>query len=150
MKALILSTVLSCLASVTAAQTALETWEADRTHIFNATEIDPADFVWIGRPIVVFAQSPLDPQFVQQMELLAARPDALAERDVVVIIDTDPAAKSALRMSLRPRAFMLAIIDKEGSTSIRIPAPWDVREISRNIDKTPLRQQEVRERRVAE
>ena len=74
----------------------------------------------------------------------------LAERDVVVIIDTDPAAKSALRMSLRPRAFMLAIIDKEGSTAIRIPAPWDVREISRNIDKTPLRQQEVRERRVAE
>jgi len=45
---------------------------------------------------------------------------------------------------------MLAIIDKEGSTAIRIPAPWDVREISRNIDKTPLRQQEVRERRVAE
>ena len=97
MKALILSAVLTCLASVTAAQTALETWEADRTHIFNATEIDPADFVWIGRPIVVFAQSPLDPQFVQQMELLAARPDALAERDVVVNPDGAPEESEDLR-----------------------------------------------------
>lgn len=150
MKAIILSAVLTCLASVAAAQTALQTWEADRSHIFNATEIDPADFVWIARPIVIFAQSPLDSQFVQQMELLADRPEALAERDVVLIIDTNPAAESALRMSLRPRAFMLAIIDKDGSTAIRKPAPWDVREISRSIDKTPLRQQEVRDRRASE
>lgn len=150
MKALFLSTIISCLATIAAAQTALETWEADRSHIFNAAEIDPADFVWIARPIVVFAQSPLDPLFVQQMELLAARPEELAERDVVVIIDTDPAAASDLRMSLRPRAFMLVIIDKDGRTAIRKPAPWDVREISRTIDKTPLREQEIRDRRVIE
>lgn len=150
MKALILSAVVSCFATFTAAQTALETWEADRSHIFEATEIDPADFVWIARPIVVFAQSPLDPLFVQQMELLADRPEALAERDVVVIVDTDPTAASALRLSLRPRAFMLAVIDKSGRIAIRKPAPWDVREITRSIDKTPLRQQEVRDRRITQ
>lgn len=150
MKAFIISAVLTCFASFAMAQTALETWEADRSHVFEATEIDPAEFVWIGRPIVIFAQSPLDPLFVQQMELLTERPDALAERDVVLIVDTDPEAKSALRMSLRPRAFMLAMIDKDGRTAIRKPAPWDVREISRSIDQTPLRQQEVRDRRVSE
>ncbi|MCE8468096.1 DUF4174 domain-containing protein, partial [Rhodovulum sulfidophilum] len=29
----------------------------------------------------------------------------------------------------------------------RKPMPWNVREISRSIDKIPLRQQEVRDRR---
>jgi len=148
MKAFILGAVVSCFATIGAAQTTVETWQADRTQVFDAVGIDPADFVWIARPLVVFAQSPLDPLFVQQMELLAARPDDLAERDVVIIVDTDPNSGSALRSKLRPRAFMMAIIDKDGRTAIRKPAPWDVREISSSIDKTPLREQEVRDRRV--
>tara|TARA_R110002096_G_scaffold222842_1_gene411718 strand:+ start:557 stop:760 length:204 start_codon:yes stop_codon:yes gene_type:complete len=67
-----------------------------------------------------------------------------------VITDTNPDTPSALRTALRPRGFMLAIIAKDGRTALRKPAPWDVREITRSIDKMPLRQQEIRDRRSVE
>ena len=65
---------------------------------------------------------------------------------MVVITDTDPAAKSELRTKLRPRGFMLALIGKDGTVKLRKPFPWDVRELSRTIDKMPLRKQEIRSR----
>lgn len=150
MKAFILSLILAGTAATAMAQSAVELWQEDRSRIFDATEIDLADFVWVARPIVVFAQTPNDPQFGQQMDLLTARIDELALRDVIVITDTNPDTPSALRTALRPRGFMLAIIAKDGRTALRKPAPWDVREITRSIDKMPLRQQEIRDRRSVE
>jgi hypothetical protein len=35
-------------------------------------------------------------------------------------------------------------MDKDGEVELRKPAPWDVREITRTIDKMPSRQQELR------
>ena len=63
-------------------------------------------FIWRNRPIIVFADSPNDPNFVQQMKYLHARVDDLIERDVVVLVDTDPTAMGPLRENLRPRRFM--------------------------------------------
>jgi hypothetical protein len=93
----------------------------------------------------VFADSPNDPRFNEQMELLAARANDLAERDVVVMIDTAPSANSALRKKLRPRGFMLSLIGKDSGIKLRKPFPWDVRELSRAIDKMPVRKREIRE-----
>jgi hypothetical protein len=108
-----------------------------------------AEFLWLKRPVVVFADSPEDPAYETQMRLLASDPAALEERDVVVLTDTDPAAKSAIRQKLRPRGFSLVIVDKDGEAKLRKPLPWDVREISRAIDKFPLRRQEELERHPA-
>jgi hypothetical protein len=124
---------------------AVALWEADRTRIFDASEVRLEDFTWIARPVVVFADTPADPRFRQQMELIERRIEELAIRDVVVIVDTDPAARSSVRMTLRPRGFMLALVNKEGGVFQRKPAPWDVREITRAIDKLPQRQQELRD-----
>ncbi|MCR8827133.1 DUF4174 domain-containing protein [Pseudosulfitobacter koreensis] len=112
----------------------------------TAGEEDLDQFIWINRPIVVFADSPSDPRYVEQVALLRARADELLERDVVVLLDTDPDARSELRRKLRPRGYMMALIDKDGDVMQRKPFPWDVREITRSIDKTPLRQQELRGR----
>ena len=108
---------------------------------------DLNEFIWEKRPIVVFANSPNDPSFQRQMALLEARKEALAERDVIVLTDTDPGAEGPLRKKLRPRGFALVLIGKDGGVKLRKPAPWDVRELSRVIDKMPMRQQEIRERR---
>jgi len=105
------------------------------------------EYLWLKRPVVVFADSPNDPRFQQQMDLLQERLDDLAVRDVVVLTDTDPSVLSPLREKLRPRGFMLLLIGKDGSVYLRKPFPWSVREISRSIDKMPLRQQEIRDRR---
>lgn len=112
----------------------------------EASSTDLDRFLWTRRPVVVFADTPADPRFQQQMELLGSRPEGLIERDVVVIVDTDPEARSAIRAALRPRGFVLVLIAKDGTVNQRKPFPWDAREIERVIDKWPLRQQEIRER----
>ncbi|SMX28978.1 hypothetical protein TRP8649_03106 [Pelagimonas phthalicica] len=116
------------------------------TLIRDASDTSLEEWAWIKRVVVVFADSPNDPRFAEQMRLIEERPEALLERDVVVITDTDPKARSEVRKALRARGFMLVVLAKDGSVVIRKPAPWDMREISRSIDKLPLRQQEIRER----
>lgn len=114
--------------------------------ILSAENVTLEEFLWIKRPIVVFADSPADPRYVQQMQYLTSDLNALDLRDVVIITDTNPAEGSAARTALRPRGFMLAIIDKDGGVKQRKPLPWSVREISRAIDKMPTRQQEIQDR----
>ncbi|MDJ1008825.1 MAG: DUF4174 domain-containing protein [Paracoccaceae bacterium] len=125
----------------------VERWRADPTTVFDAAEVDLDAFRWIARPVVVFADTPANPAYEEQLELLLARLDDLTDRDVVIITDTDPDGASALRRKLRPRGFMLTLIGKDGEVELRKPRPWDVRELSRSIDKMPLRQQEIREGR---
>lgn len=130
-----------------AADDILTRWEADRNQVFDAAEVDLAALQWVARPIVVFAQTPEDPAFQRQLELLAANQEELAERDVIIIVDTAPETRSQARMQLRPRAFMLVLIGKDGQIKQRKPRPWNVRELSRTIDKMPMRQQEIEDRR---
>ena len=106
---------------------------------------DISVFQWKKRPVLVFANSENDPAYVAQMEYLRDREEELRLRDVIVLTDTDPTARSALRLRMRPRGFMLVLVDKEGQIELRKPFPWDVREITRSIDKMPLRQREIRE-----
>ncbi|WP_370401885.1 DUF4174 domain-containing protein [Sulfitobacter sp. JB4-11] len=110
---------------------------------------DLNEFRWKKRPILVFADSENDPAFIEQMELLSNREEALLERDVIVLIDTDPAARSPLRLKMRPRGFMLTLVGKDGGVKLRKPFPWDVREITRSIDKMPIRQREIRDAKDA-
>ena len=70
----------------------------------------------------------------------------MALRDVIIITDTDPAERNRIcARKLRPRGFMLVLIGKDGGVKLRKPFPWDVRELSRQIDKMPIRQQEIRD-----
>jgi Domain of unknown function (DUF4174) len=108
---------------------------------------DLASLQWQARPLVVFADAPLDPKYVQQMALLEADPEPLAERRVVVLTDTDPAADGPLRQQLRPRGFGLVLIDIDGQVAHRRPVPVTVRELSNMIDRMPSRRQETGSRR---
>jgi hypothetical protein len=114
--------------------------------VMDAAGVTLAEFLWIKRPVLVFADSPNDPSFRRQIELLEADRGELAEYDVVVIADTRPAARSFLRQRFRPRGFSLLILDKDGEVKIRKPLPWDVREITHAIAKFPLTRQEMLER----
>lgn len=114
-----------------------------------AAEVVLGDQLYVKRPIVVFADSPNDPNFVRQMDLLAREYIELDIRDVILVTDTDPAAKSEWRQKLRPRGFSLVIMDKDLRPVVRKPLPWDVREITHAIDKLPLRRQEMLEQNPA-
>lgn len=112
-----------------------------------ATMADLSEFLWKKRPVLVFADSVDDPAYIAQLELLRAREAELIERDVVILTDTDPDARNPLRLQMRPRGFMLMLVGKDGGNRLRKPFPWDVREISRSIDKMPMRQRELRDRK---
>ena len=112
----------------------------------TGAEVTLEAYLYLKRPVVVFADSPNDPNFARQMALLERDVAGLEARDVVVIVDTDPAAKSEIRQKLRPRGFSLVLMDKDLKPVIRKPLPWDVREIVAAIDKFPLRRQEMLER----
>jgi Domain of unknown function (DUF4174) len=110
-----------------------------------ASEVVFADQLYVKRPIVVFADSPNDPNYRRQIDLLSRSLPMLEERDVVIVIDTDPEARSEWRQKLRPRGFSLVIMDKDLKPVVRKPLPWQVREIVAAIDKLPLRRQEMLE-----
>jgi hypothetical protein len=129
-------------------KTVLERWEEDRTQVFDGAEIVLDDLNWVARPLVVFADTPEDPRFKQQMDLLLADTERLAVRDVIIITDTNRAEMSDVRTTLRPRGYMMALVGKDGRVALRKPEPYDVRELSRSIDKMPLRQQEISDRRL--
>ena len=111
--------------------------------VLDAATVDPDQFLWTARPVVIFADTADDPAFVDQVASLRRDGRALASRDVVLVLDSDPSANSTWRQQLRPQGFSLVLIDKDGQVKIRRPVPWDAREIGRAIDRLPLRRQEI-------
>jgi len=106
-------------------------------------DTDLSSYQWTHRPIVVFANSPEDVNYTRQIKMLESGLNRLLVRDVVVLTDTNPSEVSPLRELLRPRGFALLLIGKDGQVKLRKPFPWSVRELSRAIDKMPMRRQEL-------
>ncbi|MEX2520004.1 MAG: DUF4174 domain-containing protein [Paracoccaceae bacterium] len=113
-----------------------------------AADENPLDaYLWEARPVVVFADNPKDPRYISQMADFDRRAADLQDREMILLTDTDPAAKGPLRQALRPRGFTIVLIDKDGEIMVRAPHPTKADALTRLIDRTELRQQEVRERR---
>ncbi|MEM9580416.1 MAG: DUF4174 domain-containing protein [Pseudomonadota bacterium] len=134
-----------CVAALPAAGISQQSVTLDELMVENTSDL--SEFRWTHRPVIVFADSVNDPLFAQQMDLLADRATELLERDVVILTDTNPDELGPLREKLRPRGFMMVLIGKDGGVKLRKPFPYNVRELTRNIDKMPIRQREIRDRR---
>lgn len=140
---------LSLLATPALADITVDDWRMAPSAPVAAQDVTLDDFKWQARALIVFADSPLDPAFVEQMDLLNAEMAEVEERDILIVTDTDPEAQSALRETFRPKGFAFILVGKDGGVKLRKPFPWDVREISRVIDKMPMRQREIEDRRAA-
>lgn len=123
--------------------------DASEMVFVDAAEASLDEYLWVSRVLIVFADTERDPRFQEQLEELLADPEALLTRDLVVIVDSAPSAHSSVRTRLRPRGFMLAIVEKDGQVMSRKPSPRTVREISAIVDRFPMRRQEMLERRPA-
>lgn len=104
---------------------------------------DLASLLWRARPVLIFADSTADPRFQLQIKMLQSEESALNERDVLVMLDTDPQTLSELRKKFRPRGFMFVLIDKDGQIKYRKPNPVPADELVRLIDRMPSRKQEI-------
>ena len=105
---------------------------------------DPiAAYKWEARPVIIFADSEKDPRFQRQVANLSSRSDDMTERDVVILMDTDPSAGSALRQMFRPRDFQIILIGKDGEIKLRRPHPITAEDLNRQIDRMPMRRREM-------
>ena len=102
-----------------------------------------AAYKWEARPVIIFADSEKDPRFQKQVASLAARSDDMTERDVVILMDTDPDARSVLRKMFRPRDFQILLIGKDGEIKLRRPHPITAEDLNRQIDRMPMRRREM-------
>ena len=111
----------------------------------DGPEVQPTldELLWVARPVVVFADTPNDPRFTQQLRMLEDRAEELAARDAVILVDTDPGTLGPLRRELRPRGFGVVLIDKDGTVVRRHPNPISARELINQIDRLPSRRQEI-------
>ena len=104
MKSLIAAICVAALPNLGGAES-LETIFVDVT---EETTID--GYLWVKRPVIVFANTDLDVNFQTQMKSLRQGAEELAARDVVVLVDANPADKTALRKKFRPRGFAVGIM----------------------------------------
>ncbi len=109
----------------------------------ETTSEDLSNYLGVARPIVVFGDAPNDPRVEEQLHMLRRRLSELDEREVVVLIDTDPAARGLLRQQLRPHGFSIVLISKDGEVALRRSEPTSARTLVRLIDRMPLRRGEI-------
>ncbi len=77
-------------------------------------------------------------------KLAASEPD-LRERDIVVLSDTAPDEKGALRQRLAPQSFLMLLVGKDGGIKLRSDSVIPVDTLRRTIDAMPMRQREMRQ-----
>ncbi|WP_135505082.1 DUF4174 domain-containing protein [Roseovarius aestuariivivens] len=111
----------------------------------GADETALSPYRWKNRPLVLFAPSPDDPTYRAAMAKLAASEPDLRERDIVVLSDTAPDEKGALRQRLAPQSFLMLLVGKDGGIKLRSDSVIPVDTLRRTIDAMPMRQREMRQ-----
>lgn len=132
--------------------------EVDSIYAYGS--FDLVDYVQERRPLVVFAPNIADKQLASVLADVAANRAALAERDMVLVVVTDDgssrvgarpltaAAAQALRVryDVAKDEFCLTMVGKDGRIKRSEYTPIKVSELFAQIDRTPMRPDEVRRR----
>jgi hypothetical protein len=107
--------------------------------------VDLDKYRWSRRLLLLFAPSETEPSYVQQRAALEAAESDLAERDMVVISDTDPEAQGALRRTFGVEGFAVLLIGKDGGVKLQRQEPITADALFAVIDAMPMRRQEMRD-----
>ncbi|KGM48838.1 DUF4174 domain-containing protein [Pseudooceanicola atlanticus] len=137
--------VLACGAALSAL-TLSQAQAADRVGEALAPDMATLErYRWQARPVLIFAPSPEDPSYRAATAQLAALRDGLAERDIVVLVDTDPDAGGALRDRLGAEGFEMLLVGKDGGVKMRAGEVIAPETLFATIDRMPMRQREMQE-----
>ncbi len=98
------------------------------------------------RPVLVFANSNEDRDYLVQMRILSNANDGVTERDIVVYEDIAGPLPSTLREQFEPEGFRLVLIGKDGGVKYTSDEPVSADELFSLIDAMPMRWREIRDR----
>lgn len=96
-------------------------------------------YQWRYRPLVIFAPSKSDADYIQQMSILEKSKAELADRDIIVLSDTSPASKGHLRSQLNPKGFEVVLVGKDGGMKLRQQKPLSSEALLSTVDSMPMR-----------
>ncbi|HEV7301356.1 MAG TPA: DUF4174 domain-containing protein [Tepidisphaeraceae bacterium] len=111
------------------------------------TTIDLSTYQWQNRVIVIFAPAATDANAVQQRTSLNADPQAIGDRDLViveVIGDRHHTAAVRQQYGVPTSQFTVLLIGKDAGEKLRATEPVEPAAIFRLIDSMPMRQREMR------
>ncbi|SDD62071.1 protein of unknown function [Paracoccus isoporae] len=123
----------------------VEEWRQNKAAPLAADTVDLDAFRWEARPVVVMAPSADDADFTRQMEVFAEAAAEIAERDMVIVTDTDPQADGTLRRKLSPQGFAVYLIGKDGGVKFSAAEPVGMSRLAEIIDAMPMRRREMRD-----
>ena len=104
---------------------------------------DLSDYRWEARPVLIFAPDPEHPDFKDQVAELREARAGLVDRDMVVLVDTDPFSRGRLRSALAVDGFEILLVGKDGSVKLREDRPLTARSLFETIDRMPMRRREM-------
>ncbi|WP_343553923.1 DUF4174 domain-containing protein [Pantoea sp.] len=122
--------------------TIIHTAQADEPPLFQDLTPSTANlnqYQWNMRPLVIFAPSKTDANYISQMAMLRNNADQLADRDIVVLSDTTPAENGVLRSQLKPEGFAVVLVGKDGGIKLRETTPLSSEVLLSTIDQMPMR-----------
>ncbi len=115
-------------------------------------------YMWLNRPLLVFAPTESDPIIAEQRSALAGRSAALRDRDMIVIeiagdrVTIDGAeTRTMTATALRDRygvgrdAALVLLVGKDGGVKLRQSRALSSRDLFETIDAMPMRRREMGE-----
>jgi hypothetical protein len=129
----------------------------------HSREVNPVDlkqYRWQNRLLLIFAPAADHPAYRSLADALRREPDEVRDRDLLVFslleqgesrlgdARLDKAAVAALtkRFAVKPGAFTVILIGKDGGEKLRRAESVTLGEIFARIDTMPMRRQEMREK----
>lgn len=101
---------------------------------------------WKARVVVMSAPGSDDPNLARQRALLAAAPEGVRDRDLVVLeaVGTGVEARSLrARLGLPETAFRVVLVGKDGGTKRDSATPLSAETLFSTIDAMPMRRDEM-------
>ncbi|MEL6287722.1 MAG: DUF4174 domain-containing protein [Pseudomonadota bacterium] len=120
-------------------------------------------FAWQYRPLLVFAPALDDPKLARQHALLSGARGGLRERDMVLIVVAGESVRAAggpaprmsaaalrARYGVSPDRFEVLLIGKDTGVKRRSSTPLPFASLASQIDRMPMRRQEMRRQRATQ
>lgn len=101
---------------------------------------------WKARVVVMSAPGPDDPHLLRQRALLAAVPDGVRDRDLVVLEAVGATADARglrARLGLPDASFRVVLVGKDGGAKLDSATPLPAETLFSTIDAMPMRRDEM-------
>ena len=123
----------------------------------RAKAAELSDYLWQGRPLLVFAPTDNDPRLVETMRRIEASQCDFADREMVLgrivtdgtstldgdIVDTNQAQRLRSAFGIGANSFSVVLIGKDGGEKLRVNDIPDLQMIYAVIDGMPMRGSEM-------